>query len=135
MNIANAIYILETNHETNDPYNKTRTGINIDKPSSSFQVGGTFAYAASPIDGGVNDSSRYNSSASLFAKSNVTLPPATSCDGRVYNIIYISGTVTITNQIMDAGVPITGYVLNSNPGSKRVSVQSYLGEWHIIASS
>lgn len=136
INIANSIF--GTNSGFNLETSYSLIGINLNRPKSSLDVKGTFAYSIGGIDESMdqnNVNAVYNSASTFITKIPITLPQATNSPNRIYNIVYGGGTVIITNELIDAGISVFNYVLNNTPGSKRVTVQSYNGKWYIISSS
>ncbi|WP_294316295.1 hypothetical protein [uncultured Chryseobacterium sp.] len=136
INIANSIYGINAGiapGETN-----SSIGINIVEPKSTLDINGSLSYNVGEISSSqtnVQQQDTYKRSVTIIGNSTITLPNPVSCTGRIYNIVYGSGSVNITNTLIDAGISVTGYSLNSNPGSKRVTVQAQGTSWIIIASS
>lgn len=135
--IANTIYGIDIN-VPNSINVFPKVGLGTDSPNSSFQIQGSISISLGVYD--INNPAidiplTLERSTTLMARSSVTLPDPQSLNGRIYNIVYDSGTVTITNTIIDGGVAVSNYSLNSTPGSKRVTVQAFGTIWVIIASS
>lgn len=136
INIANSIYGI--NAGTVVGATGSSIGINTVSPKSTLDIYGSLSYSVgqiSPSQSSTQQEDTYKKSVTIIGSSTITLPNPTTCTGRIYNIVYGSGTVNITNSLIDAGTPVNGYSLNTNPGSKRVSVQAQGDKWIIIASS
>lgn len=136
INIANSIYGI--NAGTVVGATSSSIGINTVDPKSTLDIYGSLSYGIGQISSSQTSTQQedtYKRSVTIIGSSNITLPNPSTCTGRIYNIIYGSGTVNITNTLIDAGSSVNGYTLNSNPGSKRVTVQAQGTTWIIIASS
>lgn len=136
INIANSIFGI--NAAVSPSGANSSIGINIENPNSTLQVNGSISYNITEIDNATTQAQidlAFSKASTIILKRSITLPDPTTCKGRIYNLVYDSGTVIITNTILDAGNPVTGYILNSTAGSKRITVQSTGDNWYIIASS
>lgn len=136
INIANSIYGI--NAGTVVGANNSSIGINVVDPKSTLDINGSLSYTVGQISSSQTSTQQedtYRKSVTIIGSSNITLPNPTTCAGRIYNIVYGSGTVNITNTLIDAGSAVSGYTLNSSPGSKRLTVQAQGTTWIIIASS
>lgn len=136
INIANSIYGI--NAGTSVGATGSSIGINRVDPQSTFDINGSLSYTVGQISSSQTTTQQeetYKRSVTIIGSASITLPNPASCAGRIYNVVYGSGTVSITNTLIDAGNPVNNYTLNPNPGSKRVTVQAQGTNWIIIASS
>lgn len=134
INIANSIFGINSGESYESA--ESSIGINIYSPKSTFDINGSFGYRVGIIeDNSSTVDVTYAKSVTILVKTSITLPDPLSCPGRIYNLVYAGGNVIISNSLIDAGVSVTGYILSSTPGSKRVTVQAQSSNWYIIASS
>ena len=115
---------------TQDIYQMGKVGIGIVAPNSTLQVAGSMSAAIKSVGTYTATASDYTLIATGGA---ITLPNPATCEGRMYHIVYKSGTVTITNAIFVGGTSVTDYGLHSGAGGQAVTLQSDGSSWYAIS--
>ncbi|MDG1045315.1 MAG: hypothetical protein P8P81_01780 [Bacteroidia bacterium] len=115
-----------------------RVGINEDEPNSTFHANGSVAYAVDEFVA-TTSSTNYDMDETNYlllvnttnADANITLPAASTCEGRVYHVIKTkaSNSLIFTRNIFTA--PST--TVNSFSGTNvQVRIISAGGQWRIL---
>jgi len=130
--LPNKLYLLNTPYDYGTDRAKLkndRIGIANVLPNSTLQVGGSVALpivATGNITLGDNDYT-------VLATGNITLPSASGVTGRIYNIVYKSGSPTVIGSMILSGAAISSYGLNTNDGGRGITVQSDGTDWYVTA--